>query len=61
MCELLEKNSLEVAGALLEDNILIKDLTSKIHNGKQYIRLAIRTEEENNMLAKKLKNILELI
>lgn len=50
-----------MAGALLEDNILIKDLTSKIHNGKQYIRLAIRTEEENNMLAKKLKNILELI
>lgn len=43
MCEVLEGiSSEELAGRLLKENILIKDLTGKIHNGKQYIRLAIR-------------------
>lgn len=60
MCELLDKNSGEVAGEFLKYNILIKDLTTKIHNGKQYIRVAIRTEEENNMLVERLKDILKL-
>ena len=43
MCEVLAGiSSEELAGRLLKENILIKDLTGKIHNGKQYIRLAIR-------------------
>lgn len=56
MCELLgECKSDELAGRLLRNSILIKDLTPKIHNGKQYIRIAIRTEEENRRFAKLLR------
>ena len=44
-----------LAGRLLKKNILIKDLTGKIHNGKHYIRLAVRGEEENRRLVEKLK------
>ena len=40
---------------LLNDNIFIKDLSAKIKNGKQYIRLAVRREEENKRLVKALK------
>lgn len=51
MCELLGgKSSEELAGALLRDNILIKDLTGKIGNGKQYIRIAVRNREDNSVL-----------
>ena len=56
MCEILDGiSSEELAGRLLKENILIKDLTGKIHNGKQYIRIAIRGEEENRILVEKLK------
>lgn len=49
----------EVAQKLLANNILIKCLTSKINNGKEYIRVAIRTEEENCYLVKQLMHIQE--
>lgn len=56
MCEILDGMSSEaLAGRLLKKNILIKDLTGKIHNGKHYIRLAVRGEEENRRLVEKLK------
>lgn len=56
MCELMNGyESRKVAEDLLEKNILIKDLTAKIGNGKQYIRLAVRTEEENHYLVEALK------
>ena len=55
MCELLDGyDSRKVAEELLEKNILIKDLTSKIGNGKQYIRLAVRTVDENRYLVEQL-------
>ena len=58
MCELLDGyDSRKVAEELLEENILIKDLTSKIANGRQYIRLAVRTIEENHYLTEILKNM----
>ena len=58
MCELLDGyDSRKVAEELLEGNILIKDLTSKIANGRQYIRLAVRTIEENHYLTEILKNM----
>ncbi len=58
MCELLNGyESRKVAEDLLEQNILIKDLTSKIGNGKQYIRLAVRTVEDNRILVEKLKRM----
>ena len=36
---------------MLEDyNILIKDLTPKLSNGKEYIRVAVRNIEDNKRL-----------
>lgn len=56
MCELLDVHtSEELAGRLLKRNILIKDLTGKIKNGRQYIRIAIRTGTENQRLVELLK------
>ena len=40
---------------LLEKNILIKDLSGKIKNGKQYIRIAIRNDADNNKMLEALK------
>jgi histidinol-phosphate/aromatic aminotransferase/cobyric acid decarboxylase-like protein len=39
----------------LEEQILIKDLTGKIANGRQYVRIAIRSRRENEQLAEALK------
>lgn len=56
MCELLDGHtSEELVGRLLKRNILIKDLTGKIKNGRQYIRIAIRTGTENQRLVELLK------
>lgn len=56
MCELLDGHiSEELAGRLLKRNILIKNLTGKIKNGRQYIRIAIRTGTENQRLVELLK------
>lgn len=35
--------------------LLIKDLTSKVHDGKQYIRIAIRNDADNNKMLEALK------
>lgn len=59
MCELLNGcDSKSVAAKLLNKNILIKDLSGKIANGRQYIRIAIRTENEDNILLEKLQTII---
>ncbi len=51
MCEVLGgRTSIEIAGYLLENNIFIKDITPKINDGKQYIRIAIKKEGENELL-----------
>lgn len=55
-CELIGKTSEELASALLDDGILIKCLTAKMDNGKEYIRLAVRTDEENEYLVEHLCN-----
>ncbi len=56
MCELTNgKRSEALAAELLKDNILIKDLTGKIDNGKQYIRIAIRDREDNDELLSALE------
>lgn len=55
MCEVIGGvDCEEMAAALLQNNILIKNLTFKINNGKQYIRLAVRTKEENDRLITEL-------
>ncbi len=59
-CEVVgDKNSTDITEKLLNDyNIFIKDLSSKKgFEGKSYIRLAVKTEEENNLLINALKNI----
>lgn len=47
----------ELTGRLiLKHNILVKNLFSKLNkDGRQYIRLAVKTEEENNRLVKALR------
>ena len=45
----------ELAEKMLADNVLIKDLTSKINNGKQFIRVAVRNEQENDIMLDSLK------
>lgn len=42
---------------LTEHNLFIKDLSSKIKNGGQYIRVAVRNTEDNDYLLNALKNI----
>lgn len=57
MCELTQEvKSDELSYYLLGRNILIKDLSEKIGNGKQYIRLAVRRREENDYLVQCLKD-----
>ena len=59
LCDLGNFNSTEVTLKLLNKNIFIKDLRTKTaFENTNYIRLAIRTEEENKKLYKNLKEIL---
>lgn len=58
MCEVIEGcTSRQLACELLAQDILIKDLTKKLHNGRQYIRLAVRDEDDNRRLICALKAI----
>lgn len=55
MCEVLDGlTSRELAEKLLQKDILIKDLSAKVTNGKQYIRVAVRNEEDNLKLIEAL-------
>lgn len=59
MCEVTDKfTSKEIACYLLKKNIFVKDLSSKIGNGRQYLRFAVRREEENNDLIQNLRKLL---
>lgn len=56
MCEVVnDRTSRELAELLLQKNIFIKDLTGKIGNGKQYIRLAVRDMNDNRKLIDELQ------
>ncbi len=56
MCEVTGgKSSRGLACYLLQHDIFIKDLTPKIQNGKEYIRLAVRKKKENHKLVQYLK------
>jgi histidinol-phosphate/aromatic aminotransferase/cobyric acid decarboxylase-like protein len=60
MCEVLGGCSAKKLSETLlyEHNILIKDLSSKKGINGQYIRVAVKTGEENNLLAASLHNVL---
>ncbi len=62
MCELTGGvSSTELAETLLDKhNILIKDLSPKKgFDGKSYVRLAVKTPRENDLLVKALHTILK--
>lgn len=55
MCEVTgQMTSRQIACVLLEKNIFVKDLTPKIGNGKQYLRFAVRNEQDNDCLLRAL-------
>lgn len=59
MCEILNgMTSAQATKKLLQKNILIKDLTPKIANGRQYVRLAIKTQQDNEKILGILMKIL---
>lgn len=57
MCEVKKGKSSTLASKLIERNILIKDLTQKVNNGKEYIRIAVRNEADNQVLLNALREI----
>ena len=61
LCELTGgMSATSLAEELLEENILIKDLsTKKGFAGKNYIRLAVRNEQDNEKLVQELKKCYE--
>ena len=60
LCHLGDVDSTKVAIELLDHDIFIKDLKTKsAFKDENYIRLAIRKEEENKTLCKLLKRIVE--
>jgi histidinol-phosphate/aromatic aminotransferase/cobyric acid decarboxylase-like protein len=59
MCRLSDVNSRELSMRLLRENIFIKDLTPKIKDGNQYLRLAVRDETDNKKLISALKRYMK--
>jgi len=60
LCDLEKNRSDVVSLELLKKNIFIKDLKTKdAFKNKNFIRLAIRTREENQILVEELKKILK--
>lgn len=59
MCKVNGYSSRELALTLLnQDNILIKDLSTKSSfEGKSYIRIAVKNQEENELLYRSLKKL----
>lgn len=57
MCEVIRYTSRDICVHMFENGFLIKDLTPKIGNGKQYIRLAIRDIADNKKLVEQLNKL----
>ncbi|MCK9471601.1 MAG: aminotransferase class I/II-fold pyridoxal phosphate-dependent enzyme, partial [Bacilli bacterium] len=59
MCEVLKPFSAKQVSTYLLDkhNILIRDLTNKNGIKGQYLRIAVKRDEENNLLVKALNNL----
>lgn len=60
MCRVKKGTATELTAKLLDKyNILIKDLTGKLgFENKEFIRIAVRNEEDNNKLVNALKNFI---
>ena len=62
LCEVIGISSKELTLRLLEENILIKDCSEKLaFSGRDYIRIAVRGEEDNTKLIQALSTGLERI
>ncbi|MBR2704765.1 MAG: aminotransferase class I/II-fold pyridoxal phosphate-dependent enzyme [Clostridia bacterium] len=60
LCNLNDIDSTTVAEKLIDENIFIKDLKTKdAFKGLNYIRLAVRTEEENDRLVEAMNDIIK--
>lgn len=57
MCEVVGMDSDQLCIKMFEKGVLIKDASSKMSNGRSYIRIAVRTEIENNILIGYFKEI----
>ena len=58
LCEVIGMSSKELVLKLLETNILVKDCSEKFaFDKKNYIRIAIRNEHDNNKIIKSLTGI----
>ncbi|MFC6099514.1 aminotransferase class I/II-fold pyridoxal phosphate-dependent enzyme [Olivibacter domesticus] len=58
LCEVKEFTSLALTEKLLLKNILIKDCSTKAgFNGQNFVRIAIRNKEDNNLLIKALREL----
>lgn len=59
MCEVLNGNTAAKLTEILlnEYGILIKDMSHRLENQKQYVKIAMRKPEENNILLKALRDI----
>ena len=57
MCEITTDRytGRSLAERLLSEDIFIKDLTAKINNGRQYVRLAVRDTADNEYLLSVLR------
>ena len=56
MCEVISGCARDICEKALKRNILIKDLSSKMY-GEQYIRIAVRDDEDNKELINTLMQI----
>ena len=56
MCEVISGCARDICEKALKENILIKDLSNKI-NGEQFIRIAVRNDEDNEVLINTLMKI----
>lgn len=60
LCDLGEYDSTLLAEKLIDENIFIKDLQTKdAFKGLNYVRLAVRTKEENDRLVTSMKDMLK--
>ena len=59
LCEVLPPyTSKQLTHVLLNDEILVKDCSSKIaFNGKNYVRIAVRDRNDNDKIVKILKEL----
>ena len=57
MCEITtdKYTGRTLAEKLLSEDIFIKDLTSKINNGRNYVRFAVRDTKDNEILLSALR------